>query len=331
MQTTTRQLKRLGLNGVYQYNDIPDSELPVMPEKGTVATFRMLEEILDPIGQPRGDRFHSPAPIKMVKGKSIPAYSSYYSKEKDAWVPLAFLSNLDRDGQPQASPEYREKLRGSNFVNGGGDYNIIIGANPVTDALYQYLMLASFVSGNNLTSTQRESGVKQFIGFIDRDKEARQRVKGVSKKMEAMKFLADNSENSKQIDQLCLVLGIPYRMSKAEKELALYEYADSNTDSFLRLTEDPSRITKAKFLEAIENNVLRIDAANKSVIWHDGNELMKVKSARPLEAADEYINWLKRDPNVASIDERIKKETDAAVKQYWASKNKKSEATVKND
>lgn len=293
---------KLFLKKTAHFNNIPDELVPELPAHGKRVVFQYIKPIQDPVAGKNGTPItiypadHQFAPVSRVR-----------NPKTSEWLAISLLSREDKEGNPIVENAERAALHWRPQER-GGHLNITIGHDPVLDQLYQFLMLSQEVADNLLTDEMRDPSVIPSVKYIDYDKRAKDELAAQNLRWEA--FAKANELTDSQREQLAYILG--YNKSHTEEQLtaAIRSFAETNPKSFFDKIGDPKMMYKARITQAIDLNVIAVDADLKVLRWNDKfrREFMKITST---DIADIQLDYAERceDPDfVKSIDAVIARE-----------------------
>lgn len=296
------------LNQVGKYNKIPTELIPELPAKGTVAVFQFDTRfnIKDPVadsGKPRSN---------FCNDYTFPAFSSF--RYNGDWVHIGMLNDIDKvTGEPLVNTV----IRGILFCSpkkGVGFFRMIIGASPLMDSFYQYLMLASFVGENKISAENKNPDQQIDLTYVDYDKKAKEDMAKQDLKWKAIGIAANLGED--QLADMQFLLGLGKDLTPSQVLAGIRNEAESNPERFLARVEDQSGPIKARVAQAVALGIIFMDPEGKCLRWNDAtkNEIMKVSNTAPEAYQEEYALYVKSNPD-SKVDRALAGAIKGAAKK----------------
>lgn len=276
-----RQIKGLHLVVTRKYNAIPQKWIPTMPPIGTVVEFEFLNKQYDPHGvggKPEmRPKWHYP----------IPQFDRFKDLEENRWIQIGILQGEDENGRPDITMEMRKMMNQFPYQQ-GNILAITIGESLLTDMLYQYLMLASFVEDNMLTPEMRDLSrrPKPTLRYINRIAQAEKELEERRIKRQAIRLAEDMDDL--QIERAAYIFGIDTirKGASSSERMRLIRndverISESRPSDFIARTSDSDIEVKAICAQGIAKGILFIDTQGKWLRFNDaqkGEVLQLVKT-----------------------------------------------------
>lgn len=171
----------------------------------------------------------------------IPSTDTVYDKEKDDYVPIAFIEKVKIDG----AAIFGDIV----FTGQNMGYLFLNGNNASHQKIYQYIELCNF----NASNPDRDSSAEALFERIDSKKEA-VNERAIRKLIVKAVNLALELDDKKAIE-VAAALGIEAD-SIEETRNALEDYAGENPEEFLEVAERASIETEKLLKDAVKKNII---------------------------------------------------------------------------
>lgn len=292
-------------------NNFPDGfELPNLPEKGTIVSFKLL---MDPT-------------LQIVDGKKVERYPSMftfvptatvYDEKTERSFDIAMVSKFN---EKESSYEVHKIRFDANADK--GTYRLIIGRSPKDDLAYLRLVMDSGRKRQeeNDPFPGYVTGVEPYFEMVDEKQIASKKLSALDQKYAAYdhaKSLADSD-----LRDMAILLGMYDKADIETLRANVRSFADTYPKEYMAHVNDEDKYYKQLFKRALQANLLHI--AEYDVRWSaDQRTMFTMRTDVPNQAPTEFAYYMRTVKAAEPVAGILKKMIDEAEGATAAKKKKK--------